>query len=93
MPLPARPGIAPGMPVVLGLRPEHLRLSEDGFPVKVVVVEPTGSEVQLIGRTSGGEEIVANFRERHAFRPDETIRLSADPGLIHLFDGQTGKRL
>jgi multiple sugar transport system ATP-binding protein len=93
LPLPARPGVAPGMPVVLGLRPEHLRLSEEGFPVKVVVVEPTGSELQIIGRTPGGEEIVANFRERHAFRPDETIRLSADPGLIHLFDGQTGKRL
>ena len=87
------PAAAQGAPVVLGIRPEHLRLSEDGFPVKIAVVEPTGSEVQLVGRTPGGEEIVANFRERHAFRPDEIIRLSAEPGLIHLFDGETGRRV
>jgi multiple sugar transport system ATP-binding protein len=93
LPLPSRPGISPGVPVVLGLRPEHLRISDEGIPVRIAVVEPTGSEVQIIGRAPGGEEIVANFRERHAFRPDETIRLSADAGLIHLFDGQTGKRL
>ena len=61
--------------------------------VTVVVVEPTGSEVQLIGRTAGGEEIVANFRERHSFTPGETIRLTAEPGLIHLFHGETGQRI
>ncbi|MES0134310.1 TOBE domain-containing protein, partial [Mesorhizobium sp. M0016] len=63
-----------------------------GIPVTVAVVEPTGSEVQIIGRTAGGDEIVANFRERHAFTPGESIRLSAAPGLIHLFDGKTGTR-
>jgi multiple sugar transport system ATP-binding protein len=80
-------------PVVLGIRPEHLRLSDDGFDVTVSVVEPTGSEIQVIGRTPGGEDVVANFRERHAFTPGETIRLAADPQLIHLFHGETGIRL
>ncbi|MDQ2633639.1 MAG: sn-glycerol-3-phosphate ABC transporter ATP-binding protein UgpC [Pseudomonadota bacterium] len=82
-----------GAKVVLGARPEHLRLSDDGFPVEIVVIEPTGSEIQVIGRTPGGEEIVANFRERHGFQPGQTIRLAAEPGLVHLFDGETGKRL
>jgi multiple sugar transport system ATP-binding protein len=93
IPLPAASGVQHGQPVVLGIRPEHLRLSDQGFPVTVVVVEPTGSEIQVIGRTEGGEEIVANFRERHAFEPGETIRLSAEPNLIHLFHGDTGQRL
>ncbi|WP_292554638.1 TOBE domain-containing protein, partial [Mesorhizobium sp.] len=92
VPLAATPSISNGEPVVLGIRPEHLRLSDAGIPVTVAVVEPTGSEVQLIGRTEGGEEIVANFRERHSFTPGETVRLSAEPGLIHLFHGETGKR-
>ncbi|MEW9804560.1 ABC transporter ATP-binding protein [Mesorhizobium sp. ZMM04-5] len=86
-------GAPRGTPVVLGARPEHLRLSDDGFPVEIVVVEPTGSELQIIGRTPGGEEIVANFRERHAFEPGQTVRLAADPDHIHLFNGETGKRL
>ena len=93
VPLNGAAAAAGGAPVVLGVRPEHLRLSDDGFPVEVVVIEPTGSEIQVIGRTPGGEEIVANFRERHAFEPGQTVKLAAEPGLIHLFDGETGKRL
>ena len=93
VPLDGAAGAAKGTPVVLGIRPEHLRLSDEGFPVEIVVVEPTGSEVQIIGRTPGGEDIVANFRERHSFEPGETVRLAAEPGLIHLFNGETGQRL
>ncbi|HEY6630041.1 MAG TPA: sn-glycerol-3-phosphate ABC transporter ATP-binding protein UgpC [Rhizobiaceae bacterium] len=93
LPLNGAAGAATGAPVVLGIRPEHLKLSESGFPVEIVVVEPTGSELQIIGRTPGGEEIVANFRDRHAFEPGQTIRLAADPQLIHLFNTETGKRM
>jgi len=93
--IPLATGIsaAKGDSVVLGVRPEHLRLADEGFQIEVVVVEPTGSEIQIIGRTPGGEEIVANFRERHAFEPGQTIRLAVDESLIHLFNGETGKRL
>ena len=93
IPLPHDTSAARGASVVIGARPEHLRLSDDGFPVEIIVVEPTGSELQVIGRTAGGEEIVANFRERHAFEPGETVRLTVDQNLIHLFNGETGKRL
>ena len=93
VPLPAPPAAASGEAIVLGVRPEHLRLADDGIPVEVVVVEPTGSEVQIIGRTPGGEDMVANFRERHSFTPGETIRLSVEPGPVHLFHGQTGQRI
>ncbi|MBZ9848830.1 sn-glycerol-3-phosphate ABC transporter ATP-binding protein UgpC [Mesorhizobium sp. CA14] len=93
VPLRKAPSIGNGEAMVLGVRPEHLRLADDGIPVKVAVIEPTGSEVQIIGRTAGGEDIVANFRERHSFAPEETIRLSVDPGPIHLFHGETGKRI
>ncbi len=91
VPLGKTAGAKNGEAVVLGVRPEHLRLADDGFPVEVVVVEPTGSEIQVIGRTPGGEDIVANFRERHPFSPGQTIRLSAD--LIHLFHADSGKRI
>jgi len=93
VPLAGAPSASDGRPVVFGVRPEHLRLSEAGFPVEVAVVEPTGSEVQVVARTSGGEEIVAVFRERHLFKPGEMIRLAPDPGVVHLFDGETGQRL
>jgi multiple sugar transport system ATP-binding protein len=82
-----------GREVALGIRPEHLVLGEGGLTAEVVVVEPTGSEVQVNARLPGGEEIVAVFRERHMFKPGEKIGLRPQPGLMHLFDAQTGERL
>jgi multiple sugar transport system ATP-binding protein len=93
MPLATLSGIGNGQKAVLGIRPEHLSLSEEGFPVTIAVVEPSGPEIQVVARTQSGEEIVANFRERHPFKPGDTIRLSAAPDLIHLFHGETGNRL
>ena len=93
VPLAAAPATADGAPVTFGIRPEHLRLSDTGFPVEVSVVEPTGSEIQVVARTPGGEEIVAVFRERHLFKPGEVIRLAPQPDLVHLFDGRTGERI
>jgi len=92
IPLGHMPAAFDGRPIALGIRPEHLRLSEDGFPAEVVVVEPTGSEIQVVARAAG-QEIVAVFRERHLFRPGETIRFSPEPNLAHLFDAETGQRL
>ena len=49
------------------------------------MVEPTGSELQVVAKL-GGEDVIAVFRERHTFKPGDTIRLKPDPRLIHLFD-------
>jgi multiple sugar transport system ATP-binding protein len=78
--------------VVYGIRPEHLELAGDGIPADVVVIEPTGSETQIVARHSCGE-IVAAFRERHQISPGERIHLRPRPQAAHLFDAQTGARL
>jgi multiple sugar transport system ATP-binding protein len=41
----------------------------------------------------GGQKIVGVFRERVATRPGETLTLSPDLNLVHLFDRETGARL
>jgi multiple sugar transport system ATP-binding protein len=92
LPVAAAPTGSDGRPVVYGVRPEHFVLADDGAEAIVQVVEPTGSEVQVAARM-GGAEIIAVFRERHAFKPGEKIRLRPDPALVHLFDAPTGKRL
>ena len=91
-------GETPPMRVVtfffgLGVRPEHLTLDDGGMNAEVVVVEPTGPEGQVNARLSNGGEMVAVFRERHMFKPGEKIGLKPQPGLVHLFDAATGKRL
>ena len=88
----ARQEMAPGRLVTLGIRPEHLSLSGDGFPAQVVVVEPTGSETHVVFSVKS-HEITAVFRERQTLKPGDTVSLSIDPANIHLFDESTGIRL
>ena len=78
--------------VRLGVRPEHLLLSEDGLPMEVKVVEPTGSETMVFLRHNG-QDVTAVFRERHDFSPGSVVKVAPDPSHIHCFDASTGKRL
>src|SRR5690606_35782239 len=58
LPLPENtPSRIEDTPVVYGIRPEHLSLGEGGVPAKVEIVEPTGSETQIVA-TLGGQKIV-----------------------------------
>jgi len=88
----AAPAAWAGRAVTCGIRPEHFALADDGADAEIQVIEPTGSEIQVVAKL-GGEEVIAVFRERHAFKPGDKIRLKPDPRLVHLFDAETGKRL
>jgi len=92
LPLARPPSQADGRPAVYGVRPEHLSLAEDGAPAEVIVVEPTGSEIQVFARL-GATEVVAVFRERQLLKPGDKIRLKPNPKLVHLFDEGSGQRL
>ena len=92
LPLAAGSAAGEGQPVVYGIRPEHLELADDGFPAKVSVVEPTGSET-LVFLRFGETEMVAAFRDRHDFDPGQTIHLRPRADKAHLFDGASGARL
>jgi multiple sugar transport system ATP-binding protein len=91
LPLPAGGNCAAGQPIIYGVRPEHFSIGGEGLPITVNVVEPTGSETQVIADFAG-RPIICTFRERIAARPGETIRISPDPALVHLFDAGTGQR-
>jgi multiple sugar transport system ATP-binding protein len=90
LPLPAR--AVPGEPVIYGFRPEHLRLAEDGVPVTVQLIEPTGSETMVTARM-GSTTVVGAFRERISARVGDTLHILPDPALAHLFSQGTGMRL
>lgn len=91
LPLPGHRIAGDGHPIIYGVRPEHFLLNAEGVPAKVNVVEPTGSETQVMAEL-GGTPIVCAFRERVSARPGESIRITPDPALVHLFDAETGQR-
>ena len=88
----APPG-AEGQRVLLGVRPEHLRLaSEGGIGVRVVVVEPTGADT-FVSCEHQGQSVSVLLRERQQFQPGSTIRVAPDPAQLHVFDAESGQRV
>jgi multiple sugar transport system ATP-binding protein len=92
LPLARGPNGSDGKPAVYGVRPEHFQLNANGLPAIVHVIEPTGSETQVMAEFAGAP-VVCAFRERVSAKPGETIRITPDPSLVHVFDAGTGQRL
>src|SRR5258708_33660667 len=87
LPMPVRAAIPEGREVVVGVRPEHFAVADDGVPAEVVVVEPTGADTQIFCKLAG-TDVTAVVRERHAFHPAPPVR--PQPQLTHLFFPPTG---
>ena len=92
LPLTGAPAGSDGRAAVYGVRPEHFTIADEGAEATVVVVEPTGSEIQVVAKLGGGD-VIAVFRERYQLKPGDKIRLMPDPRLVHLFDAASGERL
>jgi multiple sugar transport system ATP-binding protein len=92
LPLMKAPATSNGRAVVYGVRPEHFTIADDGVEAEVIVVEPTGSETQLVAKMAG-HDIVAIFRERYDFKPGQKVKLKPRTDVVHLFDKETGKRI
>jgi multiple sugar transport system ATP-binding protein len=91
-PIGKHPADSNGKAAVYGIRPEHFRLDPNGLKAEVVVIEPTGSETQVVVRC-GGHEMTCVFRERIEAKPGEYIGITPDTTATHLFDAATGKRI
>ncbi|WDR04768.1 sn-glycerol-3-phosphate ABC transporter ATP-binding protein UgpC [Devosia rhodophyticola] len=92
-PMPAQTsGVTEGQQVVIGLRPEHFMLADDGFVATINLVEPTGSETH-VALDIFGETLTAALRERIVLTPGATVNLAPRLDCLHLFDKASGKRL
>jgi len=86
-----------GLPVRVGIRPEDLQPAETGLPFIVDVIEPTGSETQLMlshETLLKVKNLCVLLRQRYALVPGQTLHIAPKPDAhIHLFDKATGKRI
>jgi multiple sugar transport system ATP-binding protein len=78
--------------VILGVRPEHFSIGESCVQAQVIVVEPTGADTQVFCKLAG-HDMSAISRERHTFRPGDTISLKPFEGKTYLFDPVSGARI
>jgi sn-glycerol 3-phosphate transport system ATP-binding protein len=86
---------AAGTPVALGIRPEHLHPDPDGpLEFEIELAEPLGADTLLHGRFGEAHELVTVRQGGHVqAKPGEKRRFKAEPGHLHVFDSQTGKRI
>ncbi|MFT0531755.1 sn-glycerol-3-phosphate import ATP-binding protein UgpC [Castellaniella hirudinis] len=93
----AAPAAATGARLILGLRPEHLRLGAPGLRVQVEMVEILGSE-QLIHARWGDQGLVLRCgvtdTRDHPPRAGDVLQLGPDgQHPVHWFDAETGRRI
>jgi multiple sugar transport system ATP-binding protein len=91
-PIGAAPPASEGRSIICGIRPEHFKISDHGTAAEVIIVEPTGSETQIVARV-GSQELVCVFRDRFFPKPGETISIIPDPRFLHLFNSSNGERI
>ncbi len=87
-------GVAPQLEgeVMLGVRPEALAIADEGLEAHVSLVEPMGSETQLMCRYADSS-VNLIIRDRREVKVGTTVRLKPDVASLHFFDRQTGQRL
>jgi multiple sugar transport system ATP-binding protein len=82
-----------GHKLVLGIRPEALRLGGDGSSItaKCEVAELTGPEL-VVTAFAGSQRLMAALPPRTQVVSGEPLTLAFDPEAVHLFDPSTGLR-
>ena len=85
------PGLKSGQ--ILGIRPEHLELSNQGWELRVDTVELLGAE-RLVHAHLGHEVLTLRLdASMPAPEAGELFHAMPKAGCIHHFDAETGKRL
>ena len=95
----AVPALATGATVLVGVRPQDLRLVADGPPPdgmavegKVSVVEPLGAET-FVHIEAGPETVVAATSGRNVPKLGSTVQAVAPADVLCYFDSATGKAI
>jgi ABC-type sugar transport system ATPase subunit len=85
-----------GQRLVMGIRPEHVRLQTAAGPgmvqARVYVTEPAGNE-NLVVVKLGQQSLTARVSADTGLGYDQEVWISAAPARLHFFDQASGQRI
>jgi multiple sugar transport system ATP-binding protein len=91
--LPLACPAAPRGAALMGVRPEHMALSDNApWRGEVSVVEPTGADTYVVVRTDAGDVTVRTAPQVRVV-PGERVGLEVQPLHVNWFDPASGRRL
>jgi sn-glycerol 3-phosphate transport system ATP-binding protein len=95
LPLNGPTSAAPGTPVMVGIRPEHLLPYANGpLELEIEMAEPLGADTLLHGHAGAVRELMTiRLPGLVLAKPGEKRRFNIDSKNLHLFDQQSGKRI
>jgi len=93
-----------GATITVGIRPEGFTPSSTGFDVLVEVVEELGADAFVYGTpvdsslkfanvTEEGAQVIVRWDPKNPPKPGQTITVTANPAVVHLFNSTTGERI
>ncbi|MGF3022142.1 ABC transporter ATP-binding protein [Methylobacterium aquaticum] len=85
-------GMTASSAVEAGIRPEDLRIAEDGLPFRIAFVEELGA-TRLLHGPLAGTDVAVQVPAGSTAQEGDTVRLAIDGTALHLFDPATGRRL
>lgn len=80
-------------PLVLGIRPEHISISDRGIPARITYREDLGSHAVLNIQLERGLELVLATSHSVGAPEKDDIFLHLDPKHFHFFDPESKRRL
>jgi multiple sugar transport system ATP-binding protein len=86
------PGGMDGTELLLGIRPENIRIGEGPLRGRVLVVEPLGSHALLTVQV-GGESMKVVAPADTTVRADQELRLTPEPHKVRWMDAASGRAL
>ncbi|HEY7625112.1 MAG TPA: ABC transporter ATP-binding protein [Candidatus Limnocylindria bacterium] len=86
------PGGMDGKELLLGIRPENIRIGEGPLRGRVLVVEPLGSHALLTVQV-GGESMKVVAPADTTVRADQELRLTPEPHKVRWMDAASGRAL
>jgi len=98
MTLPLSPAQRSGLTsdrVTIGVRPEALRIGDEGLEATILAVEELGSDSFVYCTPIGNEELslVARTDGLNMSQPGTKVHLMPDVKAMHVFDAASGVRL
>jgi multiple sugar transport system ATP-binding protein len=86
--VPARSNqVKPDEPITVGVRPEHLRVGQEGHVQgEVIVAERLGSETYLYVQIDGGKRVTISTRGNSPARVHDRVAVQINGSDCHLFD-------
>lgn len=78
--------------LILGIRPEEIKIAKDGFPVEITLTEMLGSEL-LLHFSLGKKDYIVKITTKDEYRIGDKIKIKIDPKVFHIFDSKSGIKI